>query len=139
MGQGKNYGGGQNPPEHLMKLEGHDQREVRYGVTLPLLNKRFAIHHGAKLRNLSTTGAFLETVPERVDRILDLEFSFPGQKNSFHVTARVLWARDAKLAFLKDKRAEANWSIRPGWVRNFPISLLKLRPRNPKARDQNLF
>ena len=76
---------------------GEDLTEVlrppRFVVQLALLNQEMASQFPALLKNLSAHGAFVETIPSCKGKVIDLEFSFPGQKNHFHITARIVWSR----------------------------------------------
>ena len=85
----------------LLGLSGPKDRVKRFAIQLPLRNKTFTPQIPAQITNLGPMGAFLETVPEREGRIVDLEFSFPGQVGSFRVTGRVLWSRGGKGANLE--------------------------------------
>jgi len=75
----------------LKAIPGQDQRRLRLNIHLPLAAKRFNPSVPAHITNVSTGGAFLETVPEREGRIIDITFSFPDDPRIFSVTARVTW------------------------------------------------
>ena len=86
----------EKPQSHnkiLIGLKGGDNREGRFSVNLPVNNKRFSPKNPASIRNLSLNGAFLETLPIREGRIIDVEFVFPGYSPGFHVLARIMWCR----------------------------------------------
>lgn len=79
-------------PKPLLKpIAGGDQRRIRITTHLTLVAKRFNPSVPAHITNVSVGGAFLETVPEREGRIIDITFSFPGDPRVFSVTARVMW------------------------------------------------
>jgi len=73
-----------------------DLRPPRFAVQLTLFNQEFSLstEEPALLKNLSSRGAFIETQPTVQGKIIDLEFSFPGQKINYQIKAQVTWSRD---------------------------------------------